>query len=152
MLKTIFIGLLAALGAIVYVSSASASDIGYTSHIKPLFSAKCGGCHGQDSPEYGDFKKDKKKYASFSTGPRMDTYPHLIFFIGWPDNGAVMRRLDDGKNTKDGKPGNMYQYLGSTDEERQKNLALFREWIGNWNLKKWPDVTKEEINGLKVRY
>ena len=82
----------------------------------------------------------------------MDTYPHLIFFIGLPNNGAVMRRLDDGKNTKDGKPGNMYQYLGSSEEERQRNLALFREWVGNWNLKKWPDVTKEEMNGLKITY
>jgi hypothetical protein len=45
-----------------------------------------------------------------------------------------------------------YQYLGSSEEERQKNLVLFKEWIGNWNLKKWPDVVKEEMDGLKVRY
>lgn len=77
---------------------------------------------------------------------------HLIGFIGWPDTGAVMRRLDDGKNTKDGKPGNMYQYLGSTEEERQQNLRLFRDWIGNWTLKKWKDITKEEMDGIKAKY
>jgi hypothetical protein len=29
----------------------------------------------------------------------------------WPDIGALIRRLDDGKGSKDGKPGNMYQHL-----------------------------------------
>lgn len=42
------------------------------------------------------------------------------------NTGAMMRRLDDGKGAKDGKPGNMYQHLGGTEEERQKNLALFK--------------------------
>jgi hypothetical protein len=46
----------------------------------------------------------------------------------------------------------MYQYLGSSEEERQKNLVLFKEWIGNWNLKKWPDITREDMDGLKLRY
>ncbi|MCK7501111.1 MAG: hypothetical protein MZW92_71545 [Comamonadaceae bacterium] len=53
-----------------------------------------------------------------------------------------MRRLDDGKNTKDGKPGNMLQYLGASDEERLKNLGLFKAWVGNWTLKRWPEITK----------
>ncbi|MRR36663.1 cytochrome C, partial [bacterium] len=70
----------------------------------------------------------------------------------WPDTGALMRRLDDGKNAKEGKPGNMYKHLGTTEEERQKNLALFKAWVGNWNLKKWPEVTKEELDGVKVKY
>ncbi len=64
-----------------------------------------------------------------------------------------MRRLDDGKG---GKPGNMYQYLGSTEEERQQNLKLFKEWVGNWTLKKWKDITKditkEDMDGIKVKY
>lgn len=132
--------------------SANAGDVTYSSKIKEIVTEKCISCHGQDAPEYGEFEKDKKKFAALAKGPRMDSYPHLIFFIGWPDNGAIMRRLDDGKNTKDGKPGNMYQYLGTTEEERQKNLDLFKTWIGNWNLKKWPDVTKEEMDGLKVKY
>jgi hypothetical protein len=95
-----------------------------------------------------------------SRGPRMDTYADLIFFVGWPDTGAVMRRLDDGKNTKDGKPGNMYQYLGATEEERKKNFDLFKAWVGEeaWTHKRWdakgdmPGVTKEELAKMKLKY
>jgi len=57
---------------------------------------------------------------------RMDTYSHLIFYTAWPDTGSLMRRLDDGRNTKDGKPGNMYKYLGSTEEERQKIYSFLK--------------------------
>jgi hypothetical protein len=85
-------------------------------------------------------------------GMRMDTYSHLIFYTAWPDTGSLMRRLDDGRNTKDSKPGNMYKYLGSTEEERQKNLQLFKAWVGNWTLKRWPEITKEELDGIKVKY
>lgn len=127
-------------------------EVRYSTHIKALFEAKCVGCHGPDSPEYPEFKTDKKKYEGMSKGPRMDSYTYLIYFIGWPDTGAIMRRLDDGKNTKDGKPGNMYQYLGSTEEERQKNLRLFKEWVGNWALKRWPEITKEDLDKIKVKY
>ena len=152
MLKAVCCFFVFSLGLIAQASTVSAGDVRYASQIRPLFEAKCAPCHGHGAPEYGDFEKDKDGYAARAKGPRMDSYAQLIFFIGWPDSGAVMRRLDDGTNTKDGMPGNMYQYLGASDGERQKNLTLFREWIGNWNLKKWPDVTKEEINGLKVRY
>jgi len=61
-----------------------------------------------------------------------------------------MRRLDDGKTS--GKQGNMYQYLGSNEEERQRNLKLFKEWVGNWTLKRWNEITKEDMEGIKVRY
>lgn len=124
----------------------------YRKHIKPLFDAKCIGCHGHQSPELPEFGKDKKKYKEMSKGPRMDSYTYLTSLVGWPDTGAIMRRLDDGKNTKDGKPGNMYQYLGSTEEERQQNLKLFKDWVGNWTLKKWKDITKEEMDSIKVKY
>jgi len=63
-----------------------------------------------------------------------------------------MRRLDDGKNTKDNKPGNMYQNLGADEQERQKNLKLFRDWVGNWTLKRFPDLTKEDLAGIQVKY
>jgi len=152
MIKSIWYSLIVGLVLLASALSANAGDITYTSRIKELVTEKCISCHGQDAPEYGEFEKNKEKFIALSKGPRMDSYPHLIFFIGWPDSGAIMRRLDDGKNTKDGRPGNMYQYLGSSQEERQKNLALFREWIVNWNLKKWPEMTKEEMNGLKVKY
>jgi hypothetical protein len=110
------------------------------------------GCHGPGAPEYPEFKENQKKYEGMMKGPKMDSYAHLIFFIGWPDTGALMRKLDDGKNTKDGKPGNMYQYLGATEEERQKNLKLFKEWVGTWTLKRWREINKEELDGIKVKY
>lgn len=139
--------------AFVLISAgAYAESIGYSAHIKPIIDAKCSGCHGAGAPELPEFKKDKKKHIEMMKGSRMDSYLHLIGFIGWPDTGAVMRRLDDGKNTKDGKPGNMYQYLGSTDEEKQQNLRLFKDWIGNWTLKRWKDITKEELDGIKAKY
>lgn len=152
MRKSILLKLFSGITLMLFALSVSAEEVTYTSQISRLFKDKCISCHGQDAPEYGEFEKYKEKFIALSKGPRMDSYPHLIFFIGWPDNGAIMRRLDDGKNTKEGKPGNMYKYLGSSEEERQRNLALFREWVGNWNLKKWPDVTKEEMNGLKITY
>lgn len=132
---------------------AFAEDATYRTHIKPLFDARCAGCHGPDAaPEYQEFKENKDFWSSKGLGMRMDTYSHLVFFTAWPDTGALMRRLDDGKNSKDGKPGNMYQHLGSTEEERQKNLTVFKSWVGNWVLKRWPEATKEELDGIKVKY
>jgi hypothetical protein len=63
-----------------------------------------------------------------------------------------MRRLNDGKNRKDGKPGNMYVFLGDTEEERQRNLELFKKWVGYWTLKRWHEITKEELDQIKVPY
>lgn len=138
--------------AIIFLStSLSFSDeVTYRKHIKPLFDSKCLSCHGPDTPEYYGFKEEKDKWISMGKGPRMDTYSHLIFYTAWPDTGALMRRLDDGKIT--GKQGNMYQYLGSKEEERQQNLKLFKEWVGNWTLKRWKEITKEDMEGIKVRY
>lgn len=128
-------------------------EVFYTKDIRSLVEARCADCHGKDAaPEYDAFKMEKEKWLSLGQGMRMDTYSHLVFYTGWPDTGSLMRRLDDGKNTRDGKPGNMYRYLGDTEEERQKNLALFKDWVGNWTLKRWPEITKEELNGIKVRY
>jgi len=90
----------------------------------------------------------------------MDTYADTIYFVGWPDTGALMRRLDDGKASKSGKPGNMYAYLGSSDEERQKNFKLFKGWIGEdaWVLNRWnargdvPGITKDQVSKMKLKY
>lgn len=137
-----------------------AADVTYRKDIRPLWEQKCSACHAAGSPYIGEFDQDPKKYAAQFKGPRMDTYADLIIFIGWPDTGAVMRRLDDGKNTSDGKPGNMYQYLGATEEERRKNLDLVKEWVGKdaWKLNRWkargnvPAITKEEMDKIKVKY
>jgi hypothetical protein len=34
----------------------------------------------------------------------------------------------------------------------KKNLQLFKAWVGNWTLKRWPEITKEELDGIKVKY
>jgi PccH Cytochrome c len=140
--------------------SAAAEDVTYRKDIRPLFQKQCSSCHGADAPYLGDFKENKPKFVAKDIGPRMDTYADLIFFIGWPDTGAIMRRLDDGKSTKDGKPGNMFEYLGDDDQQRQKNLSVFKGWVGEdaWMLKRWkvrgdvPAATKEEISRMKLKY
>ncbi len=143
------------------VSIASvAAEVTYRKDIRPLFEQKCAACHGTGAPYLGDFEENKKKFEAQFKGPRMDTYADMLFFIGWPDTGAIMRRLDDGKSAAGGKPGNMYQYLGATDDERQKNLTLFKEWVGNdaWKLNRWnargsvPAITKDDLNKLQVKY
>ena len=149
-----------ALFLVAGVSVASwAQDVTYRKNIKPLFEQKCGACHGASAPYGGDFDEDPKKYEAMFKGPRMDTHVDLVSFVVWPDTGAIMRRLDDGKNAG-GKPGNMYQYLGGTEEERQKNLNLFKEWVGKdaWKLNRWeargkvPAITKEDLDKIKVKY
>lgn len=138
---------------VLFASWAWGEEVTYRKHIRPIMEAHCYVCHGSDAaPELGDYEADKKKWESQGKGMRMDTYSHLLLFVGWPDTGAIMRRLDDGKGQRGGKPGNMYQNLGSTEEERQKNLSLFKAWVGNWTLSRWKDVTKEDLNRIKAKY
>lgn len=134
-------------------SAVNAQETTWSGSIKGIVDKQCLACHGPESAmEYQTFKKEKEKWLAKGLAMRMDTYTHLVSFIGWPNTGAIMRRLDDGKASKDAKPGNMYQHLGATEEERQKNLALFKTWVGNWSLKRLPETTKEELSGIKVRY
>jgi len=130
----------------------AAAQVTYSQQIKPLFDARCNACHGQDAPEHKAFKQAKNSWVAKSIGPRMDSYTHLVSFSGWPDTGALMRRLDDGSSKEDKKPGNMYQYLGDNDTERQANLALFKAWVGNWTLKRFVALTKDDLAGIKVPY
>lgn len=138
---------------IFFAAAAGAEEVTYRKHIKAIIDSKCIGCHGSEAaPEYYAFKEEKDKWIAKGQGMRMDTYSHLVFYTAWPDTGALMRRLDDGKGSKEGKQGNMYQHLGSSEEERQQNLKLFKEWVGNWTLKRWKDITKEDMDGIKVKY
>ena len=148
------------LAFLVAASGAQAQDVTYRKDIKPLFDKQCLECHGApDAPYYGDFKENEKHFTGKKQGPRMDTYADLVFFTGWPDTGALMRRLDDGKNAG-GKPGNMYKYLGETDDERARNLALFKAWIGpqGWTMKRFearggvPGISREELEKIQVKY
>ena len=152
--------LAASLTFTLLTAPALAADVSYRKDISPLWKERCAPCHGANSPYLGDFQENEKKYSQEMKGPRMDTYADLISFVGWPDTGAIMRRLDDGSNAADHKPGNMYQYLGATDAERQANLKIFKAWVGEggWILKRWdkkgdvPGVTKEELSKMKVKY
>lgn len=140
------------LGTLLLAGSALAADTSYTKHVRPVWEAKCMACHGEQSPYLAEFLSKKDFYIKLSKGPRMDSYPALIMYVGWPDTGALMRRLDDGKNTKDGKPGNMYVHLGADEEERQRNLAVFKNWVGEggWVLSKFKDLSREQLGKMKV--
>lgn len=131
---------------LVCAATASSAETTYSKHIKPIFDERCAACHGGDSPEYKVFKLNKEKWVAESAGPRMDSYTYLLYFTGWPDTGALMRRLDDAK------PGNMYPYLGDDEPQRQQNLALFKDWVGGWTLKRFKDLTMDELAGIKVPY
>ncbi len=141
-------------------ASAMAADVTYTKDIAPLFKELCSECHGADAPDLHTFKASEKKFKKDKIGPRMNTYDELIYYIGWPDTGAIMRRLDDGKSVKSGKAGNMYKNLGENDVERQKNLATVKAWVGEggWNLNRFkargdvPAITKEQLDKLKLKY
>jgi mono/diheme cytochrome c family protein len=124
--------------------------ITYDNTIKKIMAERCMACHGSDSPLIADFDKDKKGYEAKSKGPRMDTYENLMTFVNGSDAGALMRRLDDGKNTKDGKPGNMYVNLANDDAGRAARLAQFKQWIGSWNLKKRAELSPAELAAIKA--
>lgn len=139
---------------------ALAADVTYRNDIAPLLKANCAECHGADAPTLAEFKLDEAKYKKEKLGPRTDTYETLLQLVGWPDSGALMRRLDDGSNSPDKKPGNMYKYLGETDAERAASLTLVKAWVGEgaWNLNRWnkkgdvPGITKEQMDKLKLKY
>lgn len=138
-----------------------AADVTYRNEIRPLLKAECDECHGDEAPALVDFLQDQEKYKKAKQGPRLSTYGDLIQLVGWPDSGAFMRRLDDGANTADKKPGNMYKHLGETPTARASNLNLIKSWLGgegSWNLNRWekrgdvPAITKEQMDKLKLKY
>ena len=154
--KTLAIAMLGA----TLATSALATDVTYRVNIAPLFKAQCAECHGDSAPTLADFNLDQEKYKKDKLGPRTSTYADLLQLVGWPDTGALMRRLDDGTNTADKKPGNMYKNLGETDAERAANLKLVKAWVGEeaWNLNRWakrgdvPAITKEQLDKLQLKY
>lgn len=130
--------------------AAGKGAVTYEKDVKNIISARCLLCHGSNSPTIEEFKKDEKGFESKLKGPRMDTYSNLMIFVNGSDTGAMMRRLDDGKNTKDGKPGNMYTRLGGTEDERVANLKVIKDWVGGWTLKRKKDITANELNAIKA--
>jgi len=139
---------LAVLSSACSTTPETAAKVTYDNTIRKIVDARCLSCHGKDAPSMEEFKKDEAGYKAKSLGPRMDTYENLMVMVNGSDTGAIMRRLDDGANTKDNKPGNMHQHLGSNDAERAANLALFKSWIGGWTLKRAKDITEDEKKGI----
>lgn len=154
MLKTIVSVLLIA----GIAAPAPAQEPTWRKDVAPIVAQKCAACHGPNAPEYNDWMLlgDEKRATVAS---RMDTYLHFMSYVMWPATGAIMRRLDDGK-VAGGKPGNMYNALGVTDEERAKNLKTVQVWLGDgaWNLNRWkvrgevPGVTKDQLEKIKAKY
>ncbi len=142
--------LLAVFMVMVIAGPASAGDaVTYEKDIKGIIADRCIGCHGSGSPAMEEFKRDEEGYKKKMKGPRYDTYASLMVVVKGSDAGALMRRLDDGKNTRDGKPGNMNVYLGSTDAERSANLEIFKKWVGSWTLKRRKELGTEELEAIK---
>lgn len=140
--------------AIVSVAAAlplfAGEAVTYEKDIKGIVARRCLSCHGSDSPSMEEFKRDQEGYKKKMKGPRADTYVDLMVMVKGSDAGALMRRLDDGKSTKDGKPGNMHAYLGSSDAERAANLEIFKKWVGNWSLKRKKELGREELEAIKA--
>lgn len=132
------------------VAGYAGEEVTYEKDIRKIVASRCLFCHGPESPSMAEFDKDKEGYKKKMKGPRFDTYSNLLVVVKGEDAGALMRRLDDGKNTKDGKPGNMYTNLGATDAERAANLAVFKKWVGNWTLKRRKELSKEELAAIKA--
>ena len=140
-------------------ASVAAQDVTWRKDIEPLIKERCGACHGASAPSYEDWNLDRKNFEAKKIGPRMDNYTDFMRHIVWPATGSLQRRLDDGKNA-DGKPGNMYAFLGASDQDRAKNLATLKGWLGDgtWNLNRWeargsvPAITKEQLDKVKAKY
>jgi hypothetical protein len=134
----------------LFVPEMARAQVAYQKDVRPIVEARCSKCHGADSPLVDEFKKEKEKYTKERKGPRMDSYALLLEFVKGKDAGAIMRRLDDGKTKEDKKPGNMYLFLGKDEEERQKRLKVFKDWVGFWTLKRRAELTEEELNKITV--
>ena len=132
-------------------STDTATGASYARDILPIFEKNCSSCHGSNSPEHAVFMKKSDEYASKFIGPRMDNYSLLSSFIVWPDTGSLMRNLDDGTNSVNGKPGKMYVHLGGSEQERMLNLKLFKSWVVHWTLKDWADISKDDMDKIELR-
>ncbi len=156
MLKTAKMLLVSTTATVFTLSSATAEELTWRNDIEPMIAANCVVCHGADKPTYREWRllSDEERAR---VGPRMDTYDHFMSYVIWPATGAMQRRLDDGTN-RGGEPGNMFVYLGKTDEERAENLKMLSDWLGAWNLNRWtarddvPGISKEQLEAISAKF
>ncbi len=150
-MRRIFIAAFVIMVTMVTAVPVSAGEtVTYEKDIKEIIAKRCISCHDPNSPTMEEFDRDKEGYKKKMKGPRFDTYGNLMVVVKGSEAGALMRRLDDGKSTKDGKPGNMHAHLGGTDAERSANLETFKKWVGNWTLKRKKELGKEELEAIKA--
>ena len=131
-------------------AAAEKTTVTYENTVKKIVSEKCIACHGVGAPTLQEFEKDKEGWSKKLKGPRMDTYANLVVLVKGTDAGAFMRRLDDGRSTKDGKPGNMYNYLGKDAHERAERLQKVKQWVGSWGLKRRNELSDAELKAISA--
>jgi mono/diheme cytochrome c family protein len=140
---------LATAGAMGALSApAAAQSVTYENSVKKIFAERCASCHINGAPSMSEFQADKAGWTKKMKGPKMDTYENVMVMVKGSDAGALMRRLDDGKNTKDGKPGNMYNYLGKDSHDRAERLEKVKKWVGSWSLKRRNELTEAELSAI----
>ena len=141
-------GLLALSAMAAFAGAAAAQSVTYENTVKKIMAERCMMCHGTGAPTLAEFDKDKEGWKKKFKGPKMDDYASLMVMVKGSDAGAFMRRLDDGKSTKDGKPGNMYNYLGKDAKERAERLDTMKKWVGSWSLKRRKDLSDAELAAI----
>jgi mono/diheme cytochrome c family protein len=146
--KTTFHLLIAAGAAAALSGAASAQSVTYENTVKKIIAERCAACHISGAPSMAEFQANKASWEKKFKGPKMDNYANLVVMVNGSDAGALMRRLDDGKSTKDGKPGNMHNYLGKDSNERAERLAKMKQWVGSWSLKRRKDLSDAELAAI----
>lgn len=138
----------AAAALAAFSGAAAADSVTYENTAKKIFAERCAACHISGAPSMSEFQGNKEAWTKKFKGPSMADYKSVMVMVNGSDAGAMMRRLDDGKNTKDGKPGNMYNYLGKDAGERAERLAKMKQWVGHWSLKRRNEFSDEELRRI----
>jgi mono/diheme cytochrome c family protein len=120
----------------------------YENTVKKIFAERCAACHISGAPSMSEFQNNKETWTKKFKGPSMADYKSVMVMVNGSDAGALMRRLDDGKSTKDGKPGNMYNYLGKDAHDRAERLEKIKKWVGNWSLKRRKELSDAELAAI----
>lgn len=138
----------AAAALAAFCGGAAADGVTYENTVKKIFAERCAACHISGAPSMSEFQGNKEAWTKKFKGPSMADYKSVMVMVNGSDAGALMRRLDDGKNTKDGKPGNMYNYLGKDAHERAERLQKVKAWVGSWSLKRSNELSEAERKAI----
>jgi mono/diheme cytochrome c family protein len=138
----------AAAALAAFCGGAAADGVTYENTVKKIFAERCAACHISGAPSMSEFQNNKETWTKKFKGPSMADYKSVMVMVNGSDAGALMRRLDDGKSTKDGKPGNMYNYLGKDAHDRAERLEKIKKWVGNWSLKRRKELSDAELAAI----